>query len=321
MKEIGGYLELELPQGDLSRIHPGVLVNSGRHALEYILRSLGERVRRIWLPYYTCDVVLEPIRRLNLDFAFYHINENLEIAGEPELKDGEYIIVNNYYGVKDEYIRKIVSRYGNRLIVDNAQAWYCEPELSTHSFYSPRKFFGLPDGGLVACASDKEIVLPEGRSYGRFSHLLKRIDTGASSGYEDFRSNSEQLQQEPLTKMSRLTERLLCSIDFEDAKIKRRGNFDHLYHELVESNGLTIPEIKPWMCPMVYPYLTEDETLRQRLISNKVFVAQYWPNVLKWCSEDSVEYKLVKKLVPLPIDQRYGKEDMDYIVRIIKSLK
>ena len=96
MKPIGGYFELELPEA--SKDFPHALcpaLNSGRHALEYILRQLGNKVKVIHVPYYTCDVVLEPLRRLNIAHQFYNIDENLEIKNMPALPEGHYIIANN----------------------------------------------------------------------------------------------------------------------------------------------------------------------------------------------------------------------------------
>jgi len=317
MKEIGGYFGLELPM-NREPLHPnGVKVNSGRHALEYILRGLSDKVKRVWLPYYTCDVVLQPIRRLGLNFTFYHINRDLEIDDYPDLIDGDYIIVNNYFGIKDAYINKLASIYKGRLIVDNAQAWYMQEILGFNMFYSPRKFFGIPDGGLAWATGELDCELEQSQSYERCSHLLKRIDLGASEGYADFKENSARLNTEPLKLMSSLSERILYSIDFDWAKIKRRSNFEMLHNALGKSNGLQIPDMNSFSCPMVYPYITEDSTLRQRLIDNKVFVATYWPNVFDWCSDDSIEFNFAKYIIPLPIDQRYTEEDMERIIAII----
>lgn len=319
MKSIGGYFEMELRKCDLSKVPPGELVNSGRHALEYIIRALGNKVKQIWLPYYTCKVVLEQIRQCGIIPQFYHINESLEIADNIELGDNDYIIVNNYFGIKDKYIHKVASTYGNQLIVDNAQAFYCFPILGTNSIYSPRKFFGLPDGGIVSSTAKLDDELPAGNSFNRCSHLLKRIDLGAESGYNDFHSNSSKLNDEPLTNMSNLTKNLLGSIDFEWSKIKRRSNFETLHSALESSNKLSIPNLDSFACPMVYPYMTNDPNLRKRLISNKIYVAQYWPNVLNWCQEDLTEYKLAANIIPLPIDQRYDEEEMQTIISIIDS--
>ena len=69
--------------------------------------------------------------------------------------------------------------------------------------------------------------------------------------------------------------------------------------------------------PMVYPFLTDDRNLRQRLIDSKIYVARYWPNVLDWCDVRSNEFKLTNQLLPLPVDQRYGEEEMVKIASLI----
>ena len=69
--------------------------------------------------------------------------------------------------------------------------------------------------------------------------------------------------------------------------------------------------------PMVFPYLTDDVSLKQRLIDNKVFVATYWPNVLEWCGEVNIEHFVAKNICFLPIDQRYGEENMKAILDTI----
>lgn len=317
MKEIGGYFELELPEPDLSKVPSGRLVNSGRHALEYIIRSSTDKIKCIWLPHYSCDVVLEPLVRCGVDFKYYHVNYSLEIADDISLSDGEYIIVNNYFGIKDEYMSTVSAKYGDRLIIDNAQAFYCPLIGGTYSIYSPRKFFGLPDGGIASGVTGFKEDLHAGDSFNRCSHLLKRIDTGASSGYQDFKTNSRQLKEEPLTAMSNLTRRMLGSIDFDRVRTKRRRNFKTLHAALAISNRLTLPDTDSFACPMVYPFLTDDADLRQRLIANKVFVATYWPDLLSQCNHDSTEYHLARNLLPLPIDQRYGEDEMKTIIKII----
>lgn len=319
MNEIGGYFELELSKGDLSMLPPGVLVNSGRHALEYIIRASKNTMKMLWLPHYTCDVVLQPIRRCGVNFKFYSINERFEIANDIVLKKGEFLLANNYFGIKDDYMSKLTGIYKNRLIVDNAQAFYCPEKLGSNYIYSPRKFFGIPDGGIVFSTTSLEEDLPEGFSSERCSHLLKRIDRNAESGYNDFRTNSSQLKDEPLTHMSKLTKGLLGTIDFEWIKIKRKTNFEILHSVLSETNKLIIPEKESYACPMVYPYMSNDPDLRKRLIDNKIFVATYWPNVLDSCPIDSIEYQFASNIIPLPIDQRYGMEDMDKIIKIINS--
>ncbi len=323
MRPIGGYFELELPMYDNMPNSHAVKVNSGRHALEYILRVIGVgNIRHLYVPRYTCDVVLEPIRRLGIfNYSLYDVDDNLEVRDMPDLSTGDYIIINNYFGIKDAYIRRISRELKEHVIIDNSQALYYPVELGVRSFYSPRKFVGVPDGGLANAVGGIDVELEDrDLSYDRCSHLLKRIDVDSMFGYPDFKENSAKLKGLPLRRMSKLTERLLQSIDFMTVRGDRKGNYSLLRDSLEGSNLLTTPESGSLSCPMVYPYRTKDAGLRQRLIDNDVFVARYWPDVSCGNTPTSNAVDLATEILPLPIDQRYGTEDMKRIIEIINSL-
>lgn len=173
--EIGGYFSLELNQREKNSFHSGgIYLNSGRNALEYILRSLP-RISKLWIPYFTCDVVLEPLRKLDILYGFYHINEKLELCEDIQLEPDEYFLVTNYYGIKDRYIQELSLKYSSRLIVDNAQALFAEPIQGVKSVYSPRKYVGIPDGGIAYIEAGLDInQYDRDVSYERCSHLLNR---------------------------------------------------------------------------------------------------------------------------------------------------
>ena len=317
-KAIGGFFSLEISKVQNGYIHTnGVHLNSGRNALEYILKSIPV-VQKLYIPYYTCDVVLEPINKLGIPYGYYRIDEHLELADEIQLDKDEYLLVTNYFGIKDAYIKKLAKRYGERLIVDNAQALFAEPLEGIKTIYSPRKFVGIPDGGIAYIDNGLDVAdMEQDVSYNRCSHLLKRLDLGAEAGYNDFRANSHQLVNQPIRRMSNLTWNLLQGIDFEEVKKRRWKNFMQLHQALSSINRLHIPETETFACPMVYPLYTSDMTLKKHLIENKIFVATYWPNVLEWCREGMLEYELANKVIAIPVDQRYGEEKMNLILNII----
>lgn len=319
MEAIGGYFELELPRHKHFIHDDGVLLNSGRCALEFVLRSLGI-VSRLWIPFFTCEVVLEPILKLGIPYSFYHINGNLEIKDNLSLEDNDYLLYTNYFGLKDSYVNNLANKYGKHLIIDNSQSWFSKPIVGSNTIYSPRKFVGVPDGGVAYFSSSVDVPISEqDYSCEKCSHLLIRIDKGPTEGYADFRINSEKIKGQNINLMSKLTIRVLSSIDFNIIKKKRWNNFEYLHGMLKASNQINTLCEKAWSCPMVYPYKTDDLTLRGKLIANKVYVATYWPNVIDWVGKDEIEYDLATTIIPLPIDQRYGIREMDRIVKIIKS--
>lgn len=320
-KAIGGYFELETGRGNKDYPHSGAFhLNSGRHALEFILRSQDKLPKAIWLPYYTCDSVIQPLNRLGISFRFYHINSQFELEQPINLAPDEMIIVNDYFGLKDQYVESVYSYYREQIIIDCTQAWYMRELPGAKQFYSPRKFFGLPDGGVAWTPIQRELMLEQDHSADRCNHLLKRIDKDSSAGYQDFRTVSATISGLPLLKMSKLTEKLLCNIRHEDARTIRLDNYSTLHNKLSEANRIKVPDIISFAqggCPMIYPFVSSDRGLRQRLIDNKIFVATYWPGIEDWTPAGSFEIELSQNLIPLPIDQRYGTEDMKRIIEVI----
>ena len=317
MKPVGGYFSLELPL--MEEYHKDALrLNTGRNCLEYILRSRG--YKKVYLPYFICPVVLEPFEKLGVQYVFYPLDERLELKVILSVKAGEALLYVNYFGLKQRYVEHLAGQYGASLIVDNTQAFYAKPVKGIDTFYSCRKFFGVPDGAYLYTDKLLGVELEQDESYDRMSHLLKRIDLGAEAGYDDFRRNDDRLSGQSVRRMSRLTRRLMQGIDYEDVASRRRTNYRLLEKELDESNKIVL-DFEDDAVPMVYPYLTSVKGVREKLIADKVFLACYWPDVLDWVEDASLEYCLVSRMLPLPIDQRYGKEDMNGVVEKLSDLK
>ena len=315
MEAIGGYFSLELPQREEYHKH-AIRLNTGRNCLEYILRVRG--YKKVYVPYYTCEAVMEPINKLGIPYEYYHIDIRFEIRDRFTLKEGEGLLYTNYFGLKQRYVEQQATLYGQRLIVDNTQAFYAKPLSEIDTFYTCRKFFGVSDGAYLYCDKELDEEIEQDYSYDRMAHLLKRIDLSAEQGFADFRKVDDGLDNQPIRKMSKLTQRIMRSIDYEEAAKKRRENYQMLHEVLGEDNKIQL-SLDEDAIPMVYPFLSPINGLREKMIENKVFVARYWPNVLDWTTKDDIEYLLAYKMQPLPIDQRYGKSDMKRIKDLINK--
>lgn len=323
MEAIGGYFELANRENGVFPHGNGILLNTGRNALEYILRTLGV-VNNIYLPFYTCEVVLEPITKLGIPYQFYHINEQLEIAQPICLKEGEYLVANNYFGLKDTYINALAEQFKDRLIVDCAQAFFANPIPSIMMFYSCRKFVGVADGGVAYTQNDdilQMMLLDEDDTSDHNGHLFTRKRYGAEAGFKEFLENECKLDNQPIKIMSHQTRDVLEHIDFDNIRIKRQNNFNYLHEALGWTNKLQL-KIKDLQdaAPMIYPYwVSGGQNLRNKLITNKVFCARYWPNVTEWCGANELEYDFAQNLIAIPCDQRYGTSEMQRIISIINE--
>lgn len=314
MKEIGGYFEIELSQK--RGYHSGAIkLNSGRNAFKYILRSQG--IHKVYIPAYICNSIIEPLQELDVSYEFYNVDEKFEIVQELVLKDNERILYVNYYSLKSIYIENLASIYGDKLIVDNTQAFYVMPIEYIDTLYSPRKYFGVCDGGYLYTQKQLDEILERDISYNNTLQLLGRADVSASAYYESYKESEASLSKKPIKKMSKLTSRILSSIDYIGASIVRERNYYYLHSELNKHNLINI-DISI-SAPFVYPLKVDDEKLRAKLISNQVYVAKYWSEVLEREQTTSIEKEMVENIVPLPIDQRYGMDEMKRIVDIIKD--
>lgn len=309
MKELGGYLEMELGGRDAEYHKDVVRVNTGRNALEYILRA--RKYSKLYLPYYHCSALITPLERLGLPYEFYHIDYNFEFS-EIELGENEALLYINFFGLKDEYIKKLVGRNQN-LIIDNAHSFYSPAHSGVDTFYSCRKFFGVPDGAYVATAHHPGDVFPKDSSHARYEHLVGRLDENATAHYAAYKHLENEFANEPIKLMSGSTRQVMANIDYAAAAEKRKNNYTYLHKALSDINRLTLPEESVGMS---YPLLTSLEMLH-KLIQQKVYIGIYWPNVIRDMQPDSVEHDLALNLLSLPIDQRYDTTDMEEIVKRI----
>ena len=308
---IGGYFELELPR------HPelhaeAIALNSGRFSLEYLLRC--RKYNKVYVPYFTCDTAIEPIIKLGIPYEFYHTDKSYCIVDDIHLAPNEALLYTNYWGLQGNYCEELAGKYGRQLILDYTQAFFSKPMSGIDTFYSCRKYFGVPDGGYLYTDAIADFEIEQDESYGRMDSLTKRIDLSPEAGYDDFHKVSASFHNMPIRRMSKLSKRLMQSIDYEQVAQQRIDNYNTLRRSL-GGRDLHYGEV-----PMIFPYESaEGQQLRKHLIANKVFVAKYWPNVDEWTEEDSTEQWMANHILPLPIDQRYDKEDMNRIIEIIKN--
>lgn len=305
MKEIGGYIELDTYTGKM--LHDeGIKLNCGRNALAYIIKA--KNIKKLWMPKFMCDSCEKVLSDNRVDVEYYSIGLDFK----PVIKewDGWQYVVNFYGQLSNEYL----SSLGKNIIIDNAQAYFQEPIPGTDTLYTCRKFFGVADGAILY--TDKYIEVEDrDESFERMHFLLGRYERSASEFYAEYVENNHFFRNQPIKKMSKLSENLLHGIDYEMVKKRRTQNFSYLHRKLHTINKLTlsVPD-GAFMYPL---YIDNGEEVRKKLQAKKIFIPTLWPAVFNLCNEDDVEYDMAKNILPIPVDQRYGIENMEYIVQEI----
>ena len=314
MTEIGGYIELDRYRGGI--LHDGaVALNCGRNALAYLIKS--KKINKILLPYFVCSSVMDVCKREGVDIRYYSIGMDFLPSGI-RLKNDEWLYIVNYYGqISNMTILELKKKYQN-IIIDNAQAYYQMPVDGVDTLYTCRKFFGVADGAFLYtdAALDESLRIDE--SFDRMHFLLGRFERTASEFYSEYSANNNIFANEPVKRMSRLTANLLRAIDYEHVKSVRTINFAclHRYFSEINKLSLTVPD-GAFMYPL---YIENGASIRKKLQEEKIYIPTLWPDVFDLCEKSQTEYDMAMNILPLPVDQRYGTAEMDYLSAEIGTL-
>lgn len=314
MKEYGGYIELDTYR--LPMLHNGAkALNCGRNCLAYLIKA--RNIKKLLLPFFMCDSVFDLCRKYNVELRFYHINEKF-IPEHIELEDDEWLYVMNYYGqLTQDYLCGLKKEY-DRVIIDNAQAYFDEPIENTDTLYTCRKFFGVADGAFLYTDVNLNEDIPLDESFDRMRFLLGRYERTASEFYSEYSMNNHMFADEPIKQMSKLTENLLHGIDYNYVKQRRTENFKAYHEILCNINQLELREVEG---AFAYPLMVSNgSALRKALQQKKIYIPTLWPNVLNETESYSTEYRMVDNILPLPCDQRYDINDIKYIADTIFEL-
>ena len=315
MREIGGYIELDTYR--LPLLHEGAAaLNSGRNALACLLRARG--IRRLWIPRFLCDSVPEVCKREGVPYSFYRVGLDFLPSEDVELGEGEWFYFVNYYSQFDnDIIAGWVRRYG-RVIVDNAQSYFQLPLPGVDTLYTCRKYFGVADGAFLYTDARLPEKLPRDESFDRMRFLLGRFERGANEFYAEYTANNRRFADEPVKRMSALTDNLLRGIDYRAAEERRRENCRFLHGRLGEINLLRGLREGTFMYPLM---LADGASLRRRLQAERIYIPTLWPAVLEQTAPEDTEYRMALDILPLPIDQRYGPDEMETLVTAIQRYR
>lgn len=313
MKEYGGYIELDTYR--LPMLHEdAIALNCGRNCLAYLIEA--KNIKKIMLPYFMCDSVFELCKKYDVEMSCYHIDEAFR-SKDIVLDNDMWLYVMNYYGqLTTKEISELKAKY-NRVIVDNAQAYFEEPIANTDTLYTCRKFFGVADGAFLYTDAVSNQEYPQDESFERMHFLLGRYERTASEFYEEYTANNDLFDNEPIKRMSKLTNNLLHGIDYKFVKQRRSDNF-RLYHEKLKGvNQLELREVEG---AFAYPLLIANGAeVRNTLQKKKIYIPTLWPNVINQMPTDSLERRMAKDILPLPCDQRYDRADIEYIIEAVIS--
>ena len=318
IKEYGGYLPVELPfwnkeyfsdipESDIVRL------NCGRSAFWYALNII--KPAKLYVPYLNCENSTDPADDLGIPYEYYYLNPDLTPKNIYPKSD-EAVMWINYYGnatrEQIEKVRLLCSK--TNLIVDNCHAFFSEPLEEAYNCYSARKFFGVCDGAYIIKKDIPKIELQQSESANHMNFILSSIEKGTNALYSENLENEKRLGKKAKL-MSKLTQRILASIDYSRIRKVRKENMLYLHNILEKYNEFDVNIESD--THMYYPLLVSNHDIRQRIVGRKIYTPTWWKHVPNYFQSEILEARLSMYMLMIPIDQRYDTSDMLDISRII----
>ena len=312
------------------------LLDSGRSAIKCIRFPTG----KILLPEFICESVIKCFHRENI--LFYKIKKNFIIDME-DLKNKinrsvSVIFFAHYFGsCQPECIRKELREIAYKrkiLLVEDATQSLFSLRNITGDFLvaSVRKWLPVPMGGLI-CS--------EKYTFSDLSALKKNQDNERACGmilkdmflrgklesntiYRKIFSECESKldEQKEVYRISDFAKYIISCNDIKSIVSRRKMNYKALSEGLQKQNIMAAVSLSVDECPLAFTLRVPDrDKFRKYLMEHRIYCAVHWPFDGICGEEREQARKNGDELISLPIDQRYGIEHMEYLIKIIKRYK
>jgi hypothetical protein len=312
-----------------------ILLINARSGIWLLVNQL--KPRKAWIPSYLCHTIIKAIDRSITTVRYYEVNYDLDIASESwinEVEKGDIVVFIDYFGFP--YSHSIGARVRERgaIVLEDASQALLSSHVGLHSDYalfSPRKWIGVPDGGILRCPEGCRFVdvvplEPDAswwlKAY-RASVLRRLFDEGVPTRewFELFREAEETAPIGPYS-MSQLSQIIIsCSVDYSILARKRIDNYTILLEEL--SDYAIFSKLEPDTVPLGFPVRIDNrDAVRHALFDEEIYPPVHW-SIDGIVPRDFKEsHRLAQNIMTIPCDQRYKKEDIKRIIKLfLKSCK
>jgi hypothetical protein len=139
--------------------------------------------------------VIDAVVAARIDIVWYRLTDDyLPLFAMPFEKE-DCLLYVDYLGQGGEQKEKLSRMIpAHRIIFDHSQAFYQQQYPALANLYSPRKFFGVADGGFLQ--TQIELPFPEiqdRESLHHFAHLLRSTNTALLPVMPIFSRRSQRL--------------------------------------------------------------------------------------------------------------------------------
>ena len=334
----GGELPLGCdPPGPPAPLPDNVYAFShGRAALSWLAASRGPFASAA-ICAYTCPTVPEHLKRLDLALGFFDYEADDVAAAVAALPGRCVVLVPAPFGLAPWLDASALARkLGARamVVIDAAQSAFGALDFAVPPggavLSCPRKAMAVGDGALLAVEKGDE------RSRAAIASLAAAEEPAKAkqAARALFASGELERETEALAlarrgenafppeprRMSDASRELVSRADRTQHRARRRENAARLAARLEGKAEFVFGQdfAQPPSVPFDFPILHGD---RARLLSDlrarRVFATPLWPDAVHDPRRHPRAADLARRLVALPVDQRYGAADMDRLADLV----
>ena len=318
-----------------------------REALFDIAKAMDVAEKKVLIPAYTCQTVINPFEEAGWHCEYYSITKSLRIDEQSLLTLAEkhhptLVVVHPYFGMdlneEETRVLNTIKSNGIDIVFDLTQCLFSAMQYPFATFVvaSYRKWMPIPDGGYLRNLSEK-VIIPQplneneeftdreiaamylrGQYFGNGEQRTKSISIRLSKA-------ADAIAESNITphRMSQVAYNLLNEQDVEINKKKRYTNFTYLYNHIQDSNRISkvcknINDVTT--APLYFTIYVEDRPALQRnLAQDSIYAPVIWPvEDERVLVNDEVRY-IYDHLLAIPCDLRYDEADMQRAVEIINK--
>lgn len=313
-----------------------IYTTSGRGALALLLYKINPKIKKVLLPNYLCDSIIQVFKKYGYECKFYEINRDLTPNISSINIDNVGVFFHmGYFGVQTNgSLHDLLEDIKEKSIIvveDITQTLFSSYSRCRYNDYyigSIRKWIGIPSGGLLA-SNEYEV-----HSNLQKEDVYSSIRRDALCLKNLYLNNKEESIKIKYRKLLAIGEKMLednpmaYEIDDESLTIlqqwdtvsmieKRRNNFITLHKSLQRVTNLVpvYSHIGRDVCPLFYPiYLNNRDSIQIFLSQNKIYCPVHWPVPLEVKNNMPIETKeIYDTILSIPCDQRYNANDMNRV--------
>ena len=326
---------------------------SGRSSLGAILDALGLRETSVLIPDFYCHSSISSVlSSRSIRPLHYPLNPDLTPDSEAIVKAlstqgktvGAVLLVSFFGVMRPEQAAMVIREFGSEvpIILDSvqdlqgAQAYGETSAWAPWQFYSFRKFLPVPEGGVAVGPGLGSRGVSGSLSEATLLSLAQMSIRGLAQQLRDRGENAADLDRvywnlrarEPEVKedegLSTISAELGRLIDCAEAFTRRRSNYEHLESRLNLRGIHPLMSIPASSAPLVLPVLVQGgrrHELQTELRRCGVLAPRHWVHENEFREQlGPYSRSLNQEILSLPIDQRYGPDEMDYVVAVIKKV-